>query len=73
MRFITGGRYRHDRCLDVDIEILKIQYLGPEYIKAKVAYLNRNWQNGNFVIDIDNVTIENEQYEYWKRIYEDKR
>ena len=38
------NRYRHPHCLDIDIYIVKIQYRGPRYIKARVLYWNRNYK-----------------------------
>ena len=38
--------YRHKRTLDIDVECLKVQYVGPKYIKVKLKIFNRH--NGIF-------------------------
>jgi len=40
--FKPGDIWRHKHCLDIDIEIQKIQYRGPDYWKIKVMYWNRH-------------------------------
>lgn len=49
--FRSGHRYRHKNNLDVDIFVVKAFYITPLRCKLKVIYINRNWQNGNFIID----------------------
>jgi len=67
--FKDGARFRHDACLDMDLEILSIRYAGPDYVVANVIYLNRNWENGEFVIDKENnVRLLKEHWPRWNRI-----
>lgn len=67
--FTPGGRYRHINTLDVDLEILRIRYKGPKYIRADVAYINRNWQAGEFLILTEkNVVILRECWDKFERI-----
>ena len=70
MRFISGAVYRHKNCLDIDLEVKKVQYRSPDYTKLRVIYLNRNWQNGFFVIDPrpETVKIKSSDYWLWERI-----
>lgn len=50
MRLLAGARYRHKNCLDVDLDIIKVNYRGPDYTRVNVAYINRNWEGGEFLI-----------------------
>lgn len=53
----------------MDLEILKISFAGPDYVVVNVVYLNRNWEQGNFVIDKQNgVRLVKEHWKFWKRI-----
>lgn len=36
-----GHRYRHDHCLDIDIDVVKVSYVGPTYLKLRVLYWHR--------------------------------
>lgn len=43
---ITRGRtYRHTSCLDVDMHIVAIRYLGPDYFKLKVVWVSQRDPN----------------------------
>lgn len=69
MKLISGARYRHKNCLDVDFEIEKVKYRGNKYTIVNIAYLNRNWENGEFLILREsNVKISNQCLEYMERI-----
>jgi len=62
-------RYRPKDCLDIDIEIEKIRYRGPTYMVANIAYFNRNWNGGDFLIDRQkNVRITNAALKRWVRL-----
>ena len=34
-----GCTYRHVACIDVDMHVLAIKYLGPDYFKLKVCWV----------------------------------
>lgn len=36
------SKWRHLSCIDIDIYIQKISYVGKDYIKLKVNYINRH-------------------------------
>lgn len=42
--FRVGDICRHRHCLDIDVEIKKVQYRGPDYWELKVAYWNRHYK-----------------------------
>lgn len=42
MRIRKGGTYRHISCLDVDMHVLAIKYIGERYFKLKVVWVNRH-------------------------------
>lgn len=66
---MTNKRYRPKDCLDIDIEIEKVRYYGTSYIVANIAYLNRHWQGGEFLIDRQkNVRITHDTMKRWIRI-----
>jgi hypothetical protein len=63
------GHWRHCSCLDMDIEIERIRYVSVNYVVVNVAYLNRNWQNGNFLIMREkNVKIYKKDWTNWSRV-----
>lgn len=63
----AGHRYRHLRCLDIDIYIVKIQYRGPRYIKARVLYWNRNYKSFIFQTP-ETVRIAREDIPKWREV-----
>lgn len=63
--FRIGRRYRHQRCLDVDILVDKVVWWGPEYIRVKIRWVNRN---GEYVIGSDNVKIQRKDFSLWREI-----
>jgi hypothetical protein len=53
----------------MDIEIERIRYVSVNYVVVNVAYLNRNWQNGNFLIMREkNVKIYKKDWTNWSRV-----
>lgn len=63
----AGCLYRHPRCLDIDLEIVKIQYLGPDYIKARVRYWHRT---GKYFISLtpETVKIQRVDLPKWREV-----
>jgi len=68
--FTRGARYRHKNCLDIDIEILSVNYVDAKRTKMKIIYVNRHWQGGDFVIDAkaSSVEVRSSDYPLWSRI-----
>lgn len=66
---MTVGRWRHRSCLDIDLEIERVRYVCSDYMIINVAYLNRNWQNGEFlIIRQKNVKIYRKDWTNWSRV-----
>lgn len=65
--FVSGRRYRHRRCLDIDIDIVRVTYRGTKYIKAKVLYWNR-WYKTHHSLQPELVWIKREDFYQWKLI-----
>lgn len=63
--FRKHGRYRHINTLDVDLYVHKIGYVGPNYLKLRVSYVNRH--NG-IVYGMETVKILREQIKYWSEV-----
>lgn len=57
--------YSPPYCLDILIQIIKVQYVGEKYIKAKVAYLNKNTLA---VYEQETIKIPIEAYRSWKKL-----
>ncbi len=68
MRFRKGERYRHKNCIDVDIEVIHEEVFHEDYTILKVFWLNRNYENGNYVINRDKVKIKKEHYQFWSEL-----
>jgi hypothetical protein len=66
--FKIGSRYRHKNCIDVDIQVLDIHIDTPDLKILKILWLNRNWLNGNFIIDSDIIKIKKEQFNNWSKV-----
>ncbi len=62
--FISGATYRHMKCLDVDIAVIKVQFRGPSYWKLRVAYVLRN----GAILGSETVSIKVDQMEHWRRV-----
>ncbi len=68
-RFRAGCRYRHASCIDVDIHVVKVDYITPKRCVLKVIYINRNWRQGDFVIDYKPERVDFcPDMRLWKRI-----
>ena len=68
--FTKGNKYRHDFCLDIDIYVVFVLQTTNKYSDLKIIYLNRNYDNGNFVIDYtpENVRIFKKDFGKWNFI-----
>lgn len=69
---MTGGHlYRHPRCLDIDLFVVRVQYRGLRYIKVRVRYWHRtakaflNW-------DAETVTIRCRDLYKWTEVADDR-
>lgn len=69
MRF-TKGRWQHRNCTDLQIEILKVQFIGPGYTKLKALYYRKDFGCGDILLDpkADSLKIMKNQYYNWSRV-----
>lgn len=66
--FKEGHRYRHKNCLDIDIYVLH-GYCEDDVAALEVLYLNRNYQNGNMIIDHrSEKVIFRPNYSMWEKV-----
>lgn len=65
--FQQGEKYRHNRCLDVDIIIVSNVEMTKDYAKLKVIYWNRHY-NQPIDMEVDRVTIKKEEFKNWKQV-----
>ena len=65
--FKKGDRWRHVNSLDIDIIVTNVSYVGPEYVKLKVLYLNRNY-NSIIFPKAETVQIKREDFPKWELI-----
>lgn len=67
--FVKGGVYRHNNCLDIDIEIEAIYHKPDNTYSYSIAYLNRNWQDGKYLIGKQHdVTFKKLEESQWTRL-----
>lgn len=66
MRFVSGCYYRHSNCLDVDIRVIKRQFVGELYTKLKVDWVDRN-HTGHYQLG-ESIKILKKDYSKWKCI-----
>jgi len=58
--------WRHSYTLDTDLEIIKVQYTNPEYIKLKVNIIDRQHK---YVFQSNlSVKIDKKSFGLWKRV-----
>ena len=60
-----GKTYRHRNCIDMDMWIIKIQYLGPRYMKLKICWVNRFNPN---ILHPDHVTVQLKDMCNWAEV-----
>lgn len=59
--------YRHRNCIDVDIFVEKLDYVGKDYIKLHVTYVNQ--RNGSvYNLDPDKIKIYRKDLSNWREI-----
>lgn len=66
MRFFPQGLYKHKRCLDMRILVLKTQYQGANYTKVRAYYVspsgNLYWPSPQTLV------IRKEEYKNWEMV-----
>lgn len=67
---ITTGRWQHKNCSDLQLEIMKVQYQGPDYTKVKAFYMRKDFGCGEILLDpkADTLKITKDQYKNWRRV-----
>ncbi len=67
---ITKGLWQHRNCTDLQLEVVKVQYSGPDYTKLKALYIRKDFGCGSIVLDYkaDSFKITADQYENWRRV-----
>jgi len=60
--FSKGTTYKHISARDLDMLVIKVQYVGSDYTKMKVALVYKS--NGE-VCEVLNVKILKEHYQNW--------
>ena len=64
--FRPGKYYRHDCTLDIDLEVMRVRYVGPKYIRLKVNIVDRahtgRFQSGAVV------KIKRVDFNRWKEV-----
>jgi hypothetical protein len=61
--------YMHKNAMDTAIQIRKIQYLGPEYIRMKTYYINLGYTGKPWVLrEMNNFVVEDKEYANWIRL-----
>lgn len=58
--------YRHDCTLDIDLEVIKVRYVGPQYVRLKVNIVNRE-HTGYFERNV-NVKISRYEFNRWRMV-----
>jgi len=62
------GIYRHPACLDIEFDVVKVQYVGQNYIKFKVLY--RYMRSKEYVsLTPESVILPMNKYKQWQRMY----
>lgn len=61
--------WRHDKCLDLDLLILKRTYSGPDYLKVRVRFMNRH-NKTFFLAESKIVKIERKDFKFWKQVHD---
>lgn len=71
------GYLIHEKFMDIAFEVIKVQYIGSNYVKLKVFTWNRGWTDNPFlsagIKQPSTVKIKAENYSQWKYINTLKR
>lgn len=59
---MNRGMYKHEDCMDLTMLVLKIQYRGPKYLKARVEWFVR----GVSLLIKQTVKIFNSDFKRWR-------
>jgi hypothetical protein len=66
---MTKGFWTHQRFMDVFVEVTKVQYRGPKYLKVKVNWWNKGQSGSPFPLGVtQTITINNDDLKYWSKI-----
>lgn len=64
------GDYMHEKCMDVFIEVVAVEYQDRYYTRLKVLWWNLGWTGECWVIDPEpeSININSSEYENWKQL-----
>ena len=64
---MSGGHfYKHERCTDMLIYVIKRQWIGPDYGKYRIMYVDKNYRR--FAAEPETVQISHEDRKKWKYV-----
>ena len=63
----AGRLYRHPRCLDVDIHVVKVAWAGPVYVRVRVLYWHRSLKTFLF-LEPETVYVQRKDLPRWKDV-----
>lgn len=66
---IYRGLWRHPSCLDLDFQVVKVTYRGPDYYKLKVLYIYRG-TSVTVLSETQEVKLSREAAKLWRLIEE---
>lgn len=66
MRWSKFARYRHNRCLDIDIIIMNLNFVSSVGVFAKVLFVNQ--KNPEFIYNVGDVKILRKEWKNWREI-----
>lgn len=64
------GIWQHRNCTDLQLDIFKVSYRGPDYCKVRAWYVRKDFGWGRLLLDpaLDTLTIRKEQYHNWRYV-----
>ena len=57
-------RYKHKNCLDMHIDVLRVQYVAPTYIKVRVQYTDPKGRP--YPVDLQTIKIQTVDLPKWR-------
>jgi hypothetical protein len=57
--------YRHRRCIDVDMHIVRIEYITPDWFRLDIVWVNRHYPN---IMHPDTVKLMKKDLDNWSLV-----